>query len=732
MKELDRPTAMLNLPCSQDCRRRCLNRLARRSLGLPWAGWVVVAGLLAWPLWAGRQVVSLNGEWQVAESLQGDVVPRAFPAVAPVPGLLDMARPGFPEVGQPSAKRRFFWYRRTFTLTNPPPAHVRLELHKAKYGSAVWLNGRLVAEHRPCFTPGEFEIKPWLRPPGETNELVIRVGADRSVLPPGQPSGWDFEKYRFLPGLYDSVELILCGEPRIANVQTVPDIHGRRVRVLAELEATPGLEVKLEAEVREVASGAQVAVGQTTAMVTQSDGRIVLDLTLPLSDCRLWSPEDPFLYELTLRTAGDETHTRFGMREFRFDPLTGRALLNGQVYYLRGSNFTVHRFFEDAARGNLPWDRQWVRQLHRKLKAMHWNTLRYTIGFPPDFWYDIADEEGWLIQDEFPIWLLSEAPEYPLAAKIIPEYTAWMRARWNHPCVVIWDGQNESVTPETGKAIQAVRHLDYSNRPWENGWGEPQSLADCVEAHPYLFIRRWLGQPPFRLEELAHLSARPPLVHGQNALPVPIIINEYAWLWLTREGQPTCLTEKVYADLLGPEATPQQRRELHALNLAALTEFWRTGRECAGVMHFCSLGYSRPGDRPRPEGGATSDHWTDIRRLQLEPLFEKYVRDAFNPVGLMVDFWATKAAAGQRRPIRVRLINDRNTPWQGAVTLAWLRSEQVLNPLTQPAALPPLGQTDLVFDVAFPEQPGRYLLQASLQDHGESIHSVRRVELFRP
>ena len=38
---------------------------------------------------------------------------------------------------------------------------------------------------------------------------------------------------------------------------------------------------------------------------------------------------------------------------------------------------------------------------------MNWNSLRYCIGFPPDFWYDIADEEGILLQDEFPIWLLN-------------------------------------------------------------------------------------------------------------------------------------------------------------------------------------------------------------------------------------------------------------------------------------------------------------------------------------
>ena len=42
---------------------------------------------------------------------------------------------------------------------------------------------------------------------------------------------------------------------------------------------------------------------------------------------------------------------------------------------------------------------------------MHWNSIRYCIGFPPELWYDIADEEGFLIQDEFPIWTLGEDPE---------------------------------------------------------------------------------------------------------------------------------------------------------------------------------------------------------------------------------------------------------------------------------------------------------------------------------
>ena len=171
----------------------------------------------------------------------------------------------------------------------------------------------------------------------------------------------------------------------------------------------------------------------------------------------MWSPEDPFLYELEVATAGDALPARFGMRSFRLDPKTGRAVLNGKPYYLRGTNVCIFRFFEDAQRGDKPWRAEWVRRLHEQFRSMHWNSIRYCIGFPPEMWYRIADEEGLLIQDEFPIWFGGDAwPAELKADEIAREYKEWIEERWNHACVVIWDGQNETVTPETGKAIAAV------------------------------------------------------------------------------------------------------------------------------------------------------------------------------------------------------------------------------------------------------------------------------------
>jgi beta-galactosidase len=679
---------------------------------------------------SGRVMIDLNGIWEIAEGGM-DSVPAVFQHKVPVPGLVDMAKPAFEDVGKKSPKRQAFWYRRTFTLDKAIPDVAVLKIHKAKYGTKVFLNGNLVGEHLPCFTPALLDVKPFLNEPGQRNELVVRVGADRESLPEGMPTGWDFEKYLYIPGIYDSVELILAGAPYIERVQTVPDVKQSKVKVVAEIENTDAREFfDLHFQLREARTGRNIESGAVGIADAAGKQKLTVNFDIPIKDCNLWTPEDPFLYELQLATEGDDTSVRFGMRSFRFDKETGRAILNGRTYFMRGTNVCAYRFFEDADRGDKPWRAEWVRNLHRKFKSMNWNSIRYCIGFPPDVWYDIADEEGFLIQDEFPIWLLSEAPEKPLAEKIIPEYTEWMQERWNHPCVVIWDAQNESVTEETGKAIQAVRHLDPSNRPWENGWAEPQSPSDCVESHPYLFSKffnqSW-GRMDFNgLKDMVKVSSVPNLQDAQRKLDVPIIINEYGWLWLNRDGTPTCLTASVYEKLLGPGSTTEQRRLLYAKYLAALTEFWRCGRKCAGVLHFCGLGYSRAGDKPRPEGGATSDHFIDLEKLTFEPNFERYVRDAFSPVGLMIDFWAEQLEAGSQRNFEIIVINDLPVLFKGSVRLAIERDGKTVTEKSKNCQIDGFGRVVLAFDMEIPKEEGQYQLVAELtRRDGTRIRSLR-------
>jgi beta-galactosidase len=191
----------------------------------------------------GRRVVNLDGTWDIAQGAM-DQAPSLFTHRVRVPGLADMAVPAFSDVGKKESEkhRQAFWYRRSFKVEGPLPAVARLKIHKARYGARVFLNGKLVGEHLPCFTPAVLDVREYLKGNGQPNELVIRVGAWREAVPRSIPDGWDFEKIRYIPGIYDSVELILSGAPYVENVQTVPDIEKKVVRVVATVKNT-GLAV---------------------------------------------------------------------------------------------------------------------------------------------------------------------------------------------------------------------------------------------------------------------------------------------------------------------------------------------------------------------------------------------------------------------------------------------------------------------------------------------------------
>ena len=157
----------------------------------------------------------------------------------------------------------------------------------------------------------------------------------------------------------------------------------------------PGTKtVKLTGKVAEWKSGKAVS-SVTREFPAGEEGSKLITFRIPVEDPQLWSPENPFLYTLNLSTGADDINVRFGMREFRFDTPTKRAYLNDKLIFLRGSNITLHRFFDDSLCLNHPWDEQWVRKLLTDLPAKyHWNSFRFCIGPVPDKWFDIADEAG--------------------------------------------------------------------------------------------------------------------------------------------------------------------------------------------------------------------------------------------------------------------------------------------------------------------------------------------------
>jgi beta-galactosidase len=681
-----------------------------------------------------RNSISLAGKWQIAEGTM-DVIPKEFDHTVQVPGLVSLSVPAFKNVGpkvedrrsmsSPDPLREAFWYRRTFTVKGEIPATATLKIAKAMFGTKIYLNGTDLGDHLPCFTPGYFNAKNAIKI--GRNEIIIRVGSSRDAIPISIPNGFDFEKEHYIPGIYDDVKLIFSGTPNIIRVQTVPDIFNKQVRLQIDLQHSGDAKTsELTFYIKEVKSG-KIAGGLKKEIKLPSSGEdTLIYVTIPIKDCHLWSPEDPFLYNLQVNTEADEYNTRFGMREFHFDPIAKKGVLNGKTYFMRGSNITLYRFFEDQACGDLPWDSSWVRNLHRSFKKFHWNSLRYCIGLAPEEWYRIADEEGFLIQDEFPIWYGGKGwnvwPKELKSEELVKEYTEWMQENWNHPSVVIWDASNENLsnngkTDETGKAVWQVRNLDLSNRPWDNSYSPHRAPNDVFESHPYHF-----NNPNFKLKDMSKASVIPSDNNqSKNIENFPVIINEYGWLWLNRDGTPTTLTEQLYKNLLGDNSTTEQRRHLYAMYTAAETEFWRCHRNAAAVLHFTALGYSR-------SDGQTSDHFIDPARLEYESEFLKYIPDSFSPVGIMLDEWGNEIEIGKPHQFNIIAINDLEPEWSGNVHLQILKDGKVIIDKSIQITLPGFGKKEVSIRSKVPGKAGLYSVQAVLEKKGaKPVKSIREI-----
>jgi beta-galactosidase len=680
-----------------------------------------------------RETIDLNGIWEVEESATIKL-PENYTHTCIVPGLVDMATPSFDSVGVKYTKRNFYNYHRTFNLPQDLPSVVLLKVYKATYGTRVLINGQEAGYNPFCFTPGLFDIRKFLKP-GITNDITLQLGAYIDNIPDSIPDGHDFEKVKYLAGVYDNVEIILSGYPFINNFQVVPDIKNNQIKVVSEIESDRDKSgFSLNYIVNEDKSGRLAGKGVISAQQLKK-GVNKIEFTLSINNCKLWSPESPFLYKLNLSTGKDSKAERFGLRSFRCDKDTKMAILNDKPYPMLGTNVCIFRFFEDPTRDSLPWNYIWVKKLHQKFKDMNWNSIRYCIGFPPEQWYEIADETGFLIQDEYPLWGTTDISTSSLKT----EYTRWMRERWNHPCVVIWDAQNETITNKTGEALSAVRGLDLSNRPWDNGYAAPQSETDCIESHPYLFVeyQNWWTNKPRPEPKVGYMKDFFDTIRLPNNDPNehspskngrynnPVVINEYDWLWINRDGSPTTLTDKVYSLLFKCDTcTTDEIRFIHAENVGILTEYWRCNRTAAAVMHFCGLGYSRT-SQPR---GQTSDNFTDIKNLEFDPWFYSIVKNKFAPLCIMINKWDKSYISGELN-VPVYVINDLPDKWKGNVTLSIRNKKHVITGYSEIIDIESSGRTIRNFKVNIPGESGDYEMVSELAYKNDTIRSVRKFKI---
>ncbi|MER5665573.1 PA14 domain-containing protein [Streptomyces mirabilis] len=375
---------------------------------------------------------NLNGRWQFAAATAGEQPPvgKTLGEHILVP---------YPVESQLSGVERHedrMWYRRTFTV--PADWHIgsgkRLLLNfgAVDWQSEVYVNGVGVAEHRGGYDKFGVDVTDALKP-GRTQELIVGVydptdAASGENPPLGKqrldPSGiW----YTPTSGIWQTVWMEPVAPDHVDSLKLTPDVDGGRLTVEPK-GVRDGLPVTATA----------YEGGRKVATVT---GRTGQPLTLKIAHPHLWSPDDPFLYDLRVSVGRDRVGSYFGMRSISVEKVDGtpRTVLNGKPVFMMA---TLDQGFWPDGLYTAPTDEALAYDL-RMHKEMGFNAVRKHIKVEPDRWFYWADRLGLLVWQDMPAMTAGVNPSAAARAEYEREMKQMIDQHISSPSVVMWVTFNE-------------------------------------------------------------------------------------------------------------------------------------------------------------------------------------------------------------------------------------------------------------------------------------------------
>lgn len=396
------------------------------------------------------EMQSLNGPWEFSFAggrWQSITVPGAWQAQLDTPRWAE--GPGR--------------YRRVALV----PSHwqgraVELQFDAVSYHAEVRVNGQLIGEHQGMWTPFSFDVTDVIRPGNENAiELTVTAPSLEGGRFPLREALAGFLPDVALPfaGVWQGARLVAHRGYRVDDLLVRADPRTGRVTLSASVRASAEPQPSAQALVTVLAPNGSVAAESRLALRSGT-----LHTTVVIEHPLLWSPEDPALYtlQLTIEDPPGDTALRC-TRRFGFRALTRHGetlLLNGQPVHLRG---TLHWGWYPETLTPAP-DADTVRAEFARLRALGFNLVKLCLFVPSQTYFDVADEEGMLLWQEFPLWLPNVTPD--LRRRAPAEYHAIMAQIQPHPSVVL-----VSLGCELGRDVDAefVQSLDDAVRGWTAG-----------------------------------------------------------------------------------------------------------------------------------------------------------------------------------------------------------------------------------------------------------------------
>lgn len=403
------------------------------------------------PLMQRTDWMNLNGLWDYAVRKAGEPFGKADGRIL-VPYCIESSLSG---VSRTVAVDEYLWYHRTFSLPKSWKGNrVLLHFGAVDWKADIWVNDVKAGSHTGGYTPFSIDITDALKS-GE-NSLTVRVwdGTDTGFQPRGKqvrkPSGiW----YTSVTGIWQTVWLEPVPEQHIRNLRTTPDLDAGCIRVLAEGVDRGVVEVSLSADGRRVASARALAGSE---------------VEIPVPGARLWTPDDPYLYDLEVSLIRDgktldRVKSYCAMRKVGVTPGKDgilRLTLNDKPVFMYGpldQGWWPDGLYTAPTDEALAFDVQ-------KTKDWGFNLIRKHVKVEPARWYYHCDRLGILVWQDMPSGDL---------------HGSWQNTRWYQGTEFVRSADSEACYRKEWREI-----MDYLYSqpcivawvPFNEGWGQFKTL----------------------------------------------------------------------------------------------------------------------------------------------------------------------------------------------------------------------------------------------------------------
>lgn len=441
--------------------------------------------------------VNLNGVWKYGK-IKGTTSHRYvkptssyFSGEILVPFPVESALSGVMDTNFEENSRALFIYNRTFTV----PSAYRSKRTLLHFGSVDWsctvyVNGKEVGKHTGLSDPFAFDITDYLIE-GDEQELMVCV-TDPSNHG-GQPCGKQIVNpggimYTPASGIIQTVWMEPVDATHITRYEVIPNIDANTVDIKV-VSATEG-------------ATATISIKDGTNTITTEQGVPVgTYCTLSVPNAKLWSPDSPFLYDLSITLADasgnttDEVKGYMGMRKFSRGRVLGKPciLLNNKPLYLYGpldQGYWPDGIYTPPSEEAMFFDLQ-------TMKDLGMNMVRKHIKVECDQWFEWCDRNGLVVWQDMPSGSTGKSDlgdEEWHRNNFYDECTRIVNYYKQHPSIGAWIPFNESWGQDLGngsrhtiKGTETVRKADEDPYRLINsvtGWND-FGVGDFMDIHSY-------------------------------------------------------------------------------------------------------------------------------------------------------------------------------------------------------------------------------------------------------